>query len=46
MDSIFFEFCIIFLFGIFMSEVFSIGEVVFVVNSGGLVYIDLNGVYF
>lgn len=46
MEILFFEFFIIVLLGIICGEVLSIGEVVYVVNSGGLVYMDLNGVYF
>lgn len=43
MDRLFF---VILLFGIFNGEVFSTGEVVYAVNSGGPAHTDLNGVHF
>ena len=46
MDRLFFEVFATLLFGIFNGEVFSTGEVVYAVNSGGPAHTDLNGVHF
>lgn len=46
MDRLFFEVFVTLLFGIFNGEVFSTGEVVYAVNSGGPAHTDLNGVHF